>query len=249
MAFPYIRAVVKIGTSIIAKHDCTLNTKYIASLAQQVRELEKKRIQPVFVISGAVTTGACFFRQKNENVDVFKRMCASVGQVDLIATFDRLFKREHVQIGQVLLTQHDLYKNKHSERLREVLFYMVSKSIVPILNENDVLELNSFGGNDVLTSAIAQLIQAQYILLLTDVDGVYNEDEEIIQTIAPNERVSLAEIQAQDARTRTGGMESKIKAAQEAAQYNIRTIIAHGKKENVLVRLLIEKERLGTHIH
>lgn len=157
---------IKIGSSSLLNQRNTLDEIRVAHIANQIVRLRELDIQVVLVVSGAVACGAQVVELRNEQVAT-RHAAAGVGQAYLISKFQNIFARKKLLMAQILLTGDVLDSKAKSQRLGEVVRYYVSLGVVPVINENDVIELNSFGGNDLLAARIAQLVKADQLLILS----------------------------------------------------------------------------------
>src|SRR3989344_9158779 len=195
--------VVKIGSSVLLTRRNRLDEFRITHIADQIVSLKEAGIGVVLVISGAVACGSRFI-DLNESDDLSKRLSAGIGQVLLTNTFYEIFKKKRLQIAQVLLTKKDLYKKNQIVR---ILHKYVEKTIIPVINENDVVDLNSFYGNDFLGARISILLQSTgYIILSTMKGSQYG----------------------------VGGSQTKQDAINILKEKNIATDIVDGKVKNIL---------------
>ena len=157
---------IKIGSSTLVTQRNKVDEFRVAHVAEQVVSLHKAGVAAVLIISGAVACGAGRIRAFSVD-DKLKRVAAGVGQVYLIATLQRIFAAKNLEIAQILLTENLFDSEAHSSALKQVLDFYLHARIVPIINENDVMDLNSFGGNDLLVTKIAALIGADQVLILS----------------------------------------------------------------------------------
>jgi len=197
--------VVKIGSSVLFSRRNKLDEYRIAQMADQITSLREAGVGVVLIISGAVASGAKYINGSDE---ISRRMAASIGQVLVISTFSRIFNQKGYQIAQLLLTKHDL----NSNRLVDVMNGFVSNGIIPIINENDVVELNSFDGNDFLGAEIATLLKSREFIILSTMKG------------------SLYGV---------GGGESKQQVIKLLNSRNIETKIFNGKVKNILLNTIL----------
>ncbi len=240
--------VIKLGSSIVLNTEGYLETARIHRLIEQIKTIQTSGYTVSLVISGAVAVGKRFIQQSKESDDVFKQMAASIGQVRLMADLQEIFFQQHVHAAQLLLTKEDLRLKKKKTNIKNILNAAHNARMVFIINENDAVELNNFGGNDYLACKIASLINADYLLLLTDVEGVYSIDKTILKEIAPHSFHTMGSFTNNKKVGGTGSMIAKVKAASEAAGFDINTFIMSGHTANALSRLIINKEHIGTKV-
>ena len=178
--------VVKVGTSSVTKSDGSLDFDVMRELTDQISEAVKKGYQIILVTSGAIASGIAELGIKpNPNDIVFKQACAAVGQAILMEHYRQMFRRHGLKVAQVLLTKEDLANRISYVHTCNVLDKLLSLGVVPIINENDVTSVDeimpimkgykvNFSDNDILSVLIANAIQADLIVILSDIDGLYN---------------------------------------------------------------------------
>ena len=209
--------VIKIGSSVLLTGRNKLDEFRIAHIADQIITLQNAGYNIVFVVSGAVACGVNLMTNASDRLhlssDRLMRQAASgIGQVYLISTLLRIFEQKKLQIAQILLRSEDLKSASVRNNLKESLaFYMQSK-IIPVFNENDVLELNSFGGNDFLAAEITMLLKADQLFILSTQEG---------STFG------------------VGGGKSKLEAVSLLTSRNIKASIVNGKAKNILLKTLL----------
>ena len=256
------RIVVKLGTNILTKNSTNLDMKTIDQITDQISTLNKLGNEILIVTSGAVTAGKQIMISKKSNVDLnnkkisFRQGLAAIGQPELMTAYKKSFNRHNIIISQILLTRDDLNIRKRYLNFRNTLENLLSSKIVPIINENDVVSVdelagNNFGDNDTLSAMVSNTIDADLLVLLGEVDGFYSSDPfnnpkaKIITKITeiPPEIRSYAK----DSHDQygTGGMKSKIEAADLSMSSGIKMVIASGYTKNILIRLN-RSEDIGT---
>lgn len=246
------KIVIKVGSSTLTQGMQTLSRRYMLSLVQQIAHLKGQGLQLVLVSSGAVVTGREFLSSAKVSQSIpSKQAFASVGQVKLMQTWLELFSLLDLQVGQVLLTKDD-FSNPKSNFTRDTLNCLL-QHIIPIVNENDTIatQESRIGDNDNLAALVAKLIGADTIVLLTDQEGLYtadphlNPDAKLIPVVRCIDETIFALATGSFTSVGTGGMVTKIEAAQLASRAGIRTIIASSIRPNVLIDL-VEGKQLGT---
>lgn len=158
--------VVKIGSSVLLTRRNKLDEYRIAQIAQQIASLKEAGIKIVLVISGAVGCGSRFIKLENNN-KIVRQEAAGIGQVLLTSTFHTIFKYHNLQIAQILLTK----KDTESDNLYKILNNYLKAGYVPFINENDVVDLNSFSGNDFLGAEIVSLLKMKEYFILSTMKG------------------------------------------------------------------------------
>lgn len=248
------RAVFKVGSSILAGPD-GVNTRRIASLAREICALRKGGLQVMVVSSGAVAAGISRLPATGRPPTVPQRQAAAaIGQIDLMAIYEKCFGRYDTHVAQILLTHDDLANRKRYLNARHTIETLLNAGVVPVANENDTVatdELN-FGDNDNLSALIAGLIEADVLVLLSDVPGLYTRDPRrhsdaaLLHVVDDNGRASSEFVTEGKGLLGTGGMASKLAAAVKASAAGIPTIIADGLRGGVLPRIFDATRTVGT---
>lgn len=241
--------VIKIGSNVLFGDKDYLDLELIKSLVKEISELAKNH-QVIIVTSGAVAIGQEILQKKN----ILKSTSASLGQSELIKHYKIFFESEGIQSAQILLSPNSFKERTRYDYLKKTLQQLIDLKILPIINENDVIALGkeTFFDNDSLAAMIAIISNADKLIFLTNVDGLYsgnpviNKDAFIlrevknidleIQKMAFNKKSQLGQ----------GGILSKIKGAKLSTSCGIETFIINGLTKNNLINLLIKKETIGT---
>lgn len=246
------KIVIKVGSSTLTQGTQNLSRRYMLGLVQQITHLKSKGIQLVLVSSGAVATGReVLHSSKIDQPLPSKQTFASTGQVKLMQTWAELFSLFDLQVGQVLLTKDD-FSTLNGPMTRSTLNSLL-QHLVPIINENDTVATKEtrIGDNDNLAALVADLIDADTVILLTDQEGLYtadprsNPDATLISVVTQIDERIFALARGSSTSLGTGGMITKIEAAQVASRSGIQTIIASSARPNVLIDL-IEGKQIGT---
>ncbi len=248
------RCIVKIGSALLTRNGKGLDTDAINDWAKQLAQIKKQGIDVVLVSSGSVAEGMSRMGWQQRPKALHElQAAAAIGQAGLIQTYQQSFKAYHYQTAQILLTHDDMSNRRRYLNARSTLNTLLKLDTIPIVNENDTVALEEIrlGDNDTLAAMVANLVDADLLIILTDQDGLYNKDPRhardaslISQDSALNP--DLLEF-AGSAGTivGTGGMYTKVQAARTAARSGCATVIASGSIENVLTRILAG-EGLGT---
>ncbi len=240
------KIVIKIGSNTLALPDGTQNTEFMASFARQCAELIKEGKQIILVSSGAQVAGVSTTKEWARKKDVhYRQALCSIGQVELMHQWRKAFQKEGLHIGQLLLTKDD-FKNEHrSLNIRNTLFTLVDEGVVPIINENDSVSFDEIkiGDNDNLSALTAILWSADLLILFSDIDGVYSDNpktnldakliEEVTSVPELRKEIKIGDTNAFG----TGGMETKLQAAEKVTAYGIHMLLANGSKDQVLMKL------------
>ena len=252
------RIVIKIGTSTLTGGSKNLNMPRITALAQQISALMDQGRQVVLVSSGAIAVG----RERLGNPGLpktipGKQMLAAVGQPRLMAVYEQLFGIFGKNVAQILLTREDMSDRKRYLNARGTLEALLDQGVVPIVNENDTVATDEIriGDNDNLSALVANLIEADLLVLLTDQDGLFTSDPNkdqnarLIESINTPEITETAWKNAGGSRTKlgTGGMQTKLQAAETARRSGTLVVIAKGDLPDVLIHLA-KGEHIGTRI-
>jgi len=247
------RWVIKLGSSLLTNNGCGLRIETMNMWIRQIMELRNKGISVVLVSSGAVAEGVSRLGWKKRPRAVHDlQAAAAIGQMGLIQAYETAFQKYGVHTAQVLLTHDDNSDRTRYLNARSALRTLVKLNVIPIVNENDTVATEEicFGDNDTLAGLVANLIEAELLVILTDQAGLFEADPRI-QPGAGLIREGKAGDPALEKMAGTGGllgrggMETKLKAAQTAAKSGADTIIAHGLEPDVLTRIAAGEE-LGT---
>ena len=250
------RAVIKIDTNTICDQEKQVDSVYLDGIARQVLELEKMGIQSIIVTSGAIGSGSSELGLDEVQKDIpHKQACAAVGQAALMLTYREVFARHHKSVGQLLLTYDAFSDRKVYLNLRKTVDALFELGVIPIVNENDVISTDeigaTFGDNDKLSALVASKVDADLLILLTDVDGLYDRNPEtdkdarfidIVDEITKD--IEMMAGGGTSGRSR-GGMKTKINAARIAMGAGCNTVIANGRAKDVIVRV-VRGENVGT---
>ncbi len=245
------RVVVKVGTHSIATKTGRPDYRALRRLVSQLCELRKRGLEVIFVSSGAVAAGVEALGLKARPTQVNDvQMCAAVGQARFISEYEHLFGAAGVKIGQVLLTHADFDDRRRAANVRRSLDHLVRAGIVPVVNENDVVadeELKglTFGDNDWLSSLIVKLVRADALVLLTTVDGLLDGSGRRVPSIGSIRDAMKLVHAGQKGSLSKGGMDSKLKAAQNAAKSGANVVMASGARPKVLEGIFAGKD-IGT---
>ncbi len=254
----YRRIVVKLGTGLLTGGGHHLDETVMSGLVAQVARLQALECEQIIVSSGAIASGRSKLGlNKTMKGMPFKQVLAAVGQSGLMHTYERLFAGYKIVVAQALLTKSDLADRHGYLNARNTLLALMELGVVCIVNENDVVSIDEikeakFGDNDNLSAMVANLVDADLLVMLTDIGGLYTADPHLepAARLIPEVNKVNAAIKRLGAASRngvgTGGMTTKIEAAEKAANAGVRVIIADGREPDVIFRLA-SGERLGTH--
>jgi glutamate 5-kinase len=248
------RIVVKLGTNVVAAPDGALNRPALASLAQEIVERRRAGRQILLITSGAVRTGLARLGLPGDTQDVPTRQAAaSVGQIELISYYREVFARFEQPVAQVLLTQADIADPRRYLHLRNTLSTLLAQGALPIVNENDPVSIDgvAIGENDRLAALVAAKVDADLLVLLSDVDGLFtgdprtDPDAELIDSVTSITRDIERYARESAGGVGRGGMPAKLHAAKAAMNAGVYMVIARGSAPRAVTRIL-EGEAVGT---
>jgi glutamate 5-kinase len=245
------RVVVKIGSGVLASDDKKgTNEETLRRFVADIVELEKDgRFEVVVVSSGAVMAGSRYLNLDQASLSIpMKQASAALGQVKLMNMYDTEFGKLGRSISQILLTHDDLSNRRRFLNARNAIFASLEMKLIPIINENDSAAVHEikFGDNDTLAAMMTTVVDADLLLILSDVDGLYdsdpakNEGAELIPDVEEIDDTIRALAGEGNSKTGIGGMKAKVMAAEVAAAYGIATWIIGGKREGSIARALRE---------
>ena len=240
------KIVVKIGSNTLAKSDGKINIPFMESFAAQCAQLMEDGKQIVIVSSGAQVAGLSTIDRWERKTDLhYRQALCAIGQVELMDNWRNAFWKNETHIGQLLLTKDDFTGGHRTLNMRNTLFTLVDEGVVPIINENDSVSTEEIriGDNDNLSALTAILWNADLLVLLSDIDGVYtdnpktNPKAQLIEYVPSMEELR-ENIKIGDANSfGTGGLTTKLEAAEKLTSYGIPMILTNGAHENVLTKL------------
>jgi glutamate 5-kinase len=249
------KVVIKIGTNTISKLGAIeIDTDVINNIAKQIIDLRNKDIQVVIVTSGAIGMGAGKLGIREVTDPRKRQACAAIGQPLLMEAYNKAFSRYKVITAQVLLTSDVLNRRVTYENLRNAVDELLALKTLPILNENDSVSTeeigSAFGDNDKLSALVASKIEADLLIMLTDVDALYDrKPQELgakpIKTVETLTDEIMSCAGQSGSRYATGGMKTKIAAVKIAFNAGCRIVIARGRESNILNRILAGED-IGT---
>lgn len=249
------RVVVKVGTSTLAYPNGKLNIRRIEDLVKVLSDLKNQGREVVLVSSGAIGAGVGTLNLPSRPSEVrMKQAVAAIGQIELMNVYRKFFADYGHHVAQVLLTKDVVDDDHRKENAIETFKALLSLGVVPIVNENDVISYEEieFGDNDTLSAVVASLIDAELLILLSDIDGLYdsdphkNENAKLIQVV--EEITDEIKHMATGSSTKqgTGGMTTKLKAAEIATSRGINMIIANGNNPSKTLYTIFDEEPCGT---
>jgi glutamate 5-kinase len=250
------RLVVKVGSSLVTNDGRGLDGEAIANWARQIATLRARGKQVVLVSSGAIAEGMQRLGWTRRPKSIHElQAAAAVGQMGLVQVYETCFRHHSLKTAQVLLTHDDLADRKRYLNARSTLLTLLNLGVIPIINENDTVVTDEikFGDNDTLGSLVANLIEADALIILTDQTGLYTADprQDPAATLVTSATAGDPALESMAGGAGSslgkGGMITKIIAAKRAAKSGAHTVIASGREPDVLARLA-SGEEIGTHL-
>ena len=257
-AVSYRRIVVKAGTTLLTRQAEGLNLQVMATLVEQMAQLHKDRIETILVSSGAVAAGRHVLGVPREGRDVpLRQVLAAAGQGRLMHAYEQLFDWHQVPVAQALLSRKDLTDRLGYLNVRNTLLSLLELRVIPIVNENDVVAVEEltgevFGDNDNLSAMVANLVDADLLVMLGEVEGLFTNDPnldgnaKLIRTVERVDDQTQALAGSSWGDRGRGGMATKLEAAALAAASGMDVVIASGLERDVLPRLA-SGARVGTY--
>lgn len=248
------RCVIKIGSALLTNDGAGLNIAGIATWVKQIAELKNNNIEVVLVSSGAVAEGMSRLGLKKRPETLHDlQAAAAVGQMGLIQSYESEFSEYDLHAAQVLLTHDDLSNRQRYLNARNTVRSLLNLNVIPVINENDTVVTDEirFGDNDTLAALVANLIEADTLLILTDQNGLFDRnprehrDAKLITEASANDNSLAAMAEGGAGTFGRGGMATKVSAAKLAARSGTSTVIAAGKEDNVIQKIF-NGEDLGT---
>lgn len=246
------KIVVKIGSNTLSTEKGEFNYKRLHNLVAQIVEFMSQGKQILIVTSGAGICGTAAINKWKRKSDInYKQALCSIGQVELMLGYKELFKEYNMHVGQMLLCNDDFDNQSRSLHIRNTLFTLIDEGVVPIINENDSVNVDEIkiGDNDTLSAYTASLWGADLLILLSDIDGIYDKnpkeykDAKLIDVIRDVDK-AMEGIQIGNTNDfGTGGIATKLSAAKIVNRVGIPMAIMNGFKEDILKKILNEEEK------
>lgn len=249
-----MRIVVKVGTSTLTHATGRLNIRRVETLCRVLSDLKNAGHEIVLVSSGAIGMGVGKLSLKERPRDIpGKQAAAAVGQCELMYTYDKLFSEYNHTVAQILLTSSDIDHEERRQNIQNTLFRLLELGALPVINENDTVTTDEIviGDNDTLSAVVAVTVRADLLVLLSDIDGLYTADphKDPAARLIPRVEQLSEEIMAlgggKGSALGTGGMATKLHAAQISTQAGIDLIIANGDRPERLYEI-VEGQCVGT---
>jgi glutamate 5-kinase len=249
------RWVIKLGSALLTEDGCGLRRESLQNWVGQIMELRRRGCEVVVVSSGAIAEGINRLGWAHRPSAIHElQAAAAVGQMGLVQAYETCFQKYDVHTAQILLTHDDISNRQRYLNARSSLRSLLDLNVIPIVNENDTVSTDEirFGDNDTLAGLVANLIEADVLVILTDQKGLYNEDPRqntaanLIQAANAGD-ISLEKYAGAGGKLGRGGMLTKLRAAAVAARSGADTVIASGMEQNILA-LIADGQVIGTHL-
>lgn len=249
------RIVIKVGSSTLTHTNGSLNLLRIEKLSGVITYIHNQGKEVLLVSSGAIATGAGKLGVKKKPDDKIKKQAlAAIGQAELIKIYDKFFEEHNKTVAQVLLTRDGIENSSRRSNARNTLKELLSMKVIPIINENDTVSTDEieFGDNDILSAMVSSLINADLLIILSDVDGLYSgdpnksKDARLISRLTGRDGDLNKYIFDSESAFGTGGMTSKLAAGKHCFENGIDMVIANGSNPGIIYTVLEGKE-VGTY--
>ena len=247
------RIVVKVGTHSLCGEDGSPSKEKISKIGYQIAQLMKKNIEVVLVSSGSIGAGSGILLDgAKPKTLALKQACAAAGQPILMSLYRSFFDFYHIQVAQILMSPDVINQRENFLNARNTIFTLISKQVLPIVNENDSVSVEEiqFGDNDNLAINVSALIEAEACFFLSDIDGFYKnfgtENQEIIHEVYDINDEIKNHIKKKKSGFSTGGMESKLIAAKKAIELGIKLVILPGNSDDALLNYILNNDKIGT---
>jgi len=247
------RIVVKVGSNVLTRADGTLDVTRMSALVDQLADLRRKNIEVILVSSGAVASGRSELKLPDmeaaqlDSVEQ-RQLFSAVGQAKLMGRYVELFRDHGIHVGQVLTMKENFHVGEQYDNQRQCMKAMLEHGVIPIVNENDTVCVTElmFTDNDELSGLVAQMMQCDALVILSNIDGIYdgNPDDprsSVIREVLHGTDLSQY-LQAKRSTAGRGGMQSKYQTAQQVADAGIHVYIANGKREHILSDVLLNPQ-------
>jgi|TARA_B100001971_G_C18170025_1_gene526537 glutamate 5-kinase len=249
------RIVIKIGTNVLTEKLIGLNTTIIKQLTKQIAELHKNKHEIIIITSGAIGAGALELKTKKTRELKTQQALAAIGQSMVMRHYHDAFSQHNINVAQILVTYEDFSDRNKYLNLRNTINKLLELNVIPIINENDPISTKeigtNFGDNDKMSALVASKVNADTLLMLSDIDGLYdknpktNKDAKLIRNVTKITKEIEKAAGKSGSAFAIGGMLTKIKAAKIAMQSGFEMVIANGTKKEAIKNALTGQA--GTH--
>lgn len=244
---------VKVGSNVITNKEGLPDEQVILNICRQIKSLKDQGFQVLLISSGAVAAGRSLYQfQKKADTVVQRQVLASIGQVKLISLYKNVFEEQHMLCSQVLVTKEDFKSRTHYLNMQNCLSALLNNQIVPIINENDVVSVTElmFTDNDELAGLVSAMMNADVLVILTNVDGIYdgdpNEPGTSLLTVYDSKKINLQQIATgKKSGFGRGGILTKCQTSEKIASMGIPVHIANGRTDDIILKIM-QGEEIGT---
>jgi glutamate 5-kinase len=245
----YKRIVIKIGSSLLYSGKNDLDVNLVNEITGQISQLVKEGREVILVTSGAIALGMSILKIGERPRELsYLQAAAAIGQHELMDVYRRFFKARHLNCAQLLLTWDDFSNRDRYLNAKNTLLKLLKLNSIPIINENDTVSTEEirFGDNDRLSALVATLVNADMLMILSDVDGLLDRDKSVIRVVDEITSQIKALACPTKRKTSVGGMITKIEAAGIAVDSGISCVIANGRTEDIILSVIKEPQAHGT---
>lgn len=243
------RIAIKIGSNVLTAKEGGLDLDRIKQLVSQVSKLRRQGYDVIMISSGAVAAGRALISDDKLDAVSARQLFSAIGQAKLINHYHDFFEEEGLVCGQVLTTKESLSTRSYYLNQRHCIEVMLQHGVIPIVNENDTISVTElmFTDNDELSGMVATMMDAEKLIILSNIDGIYDgnpsdSNSSVIREVFPGKRDLSNYIQTSKSTYGRGGMQTKTNIASKVADEGLEVIIANGKKDDILLKLLLSQE-------
>lgn len=243
------RIAIKIGSNVLTAKEGGLDLDRIKQLVSQVSKLRRQGYDVIMISSGAVAAGRALISDDKLDAVSARQLFSAIGQAKLINHYHDFFEEEGLVCGQVLTTKESLSTRSYYLNQRHCIEVMLQHGVIPIVNENDTISVTElmFTDNDELSGMVATMMDAEKLIILSNIDGIYDgnpsdPNSSVIREVFPGKRDLSNYIQTSKSTYGRGGMQTKTNIASKVADEGLEVIIANGKKDDILLKLLLSQE-------
>jgi glutamate 5-kinase len=241
------KIVIKLGSSTIVNNKGKFKKKWLLSLIDDIKQLRKNNQEIIIVSSGSIALGQSYLKVQNKKVKLeMSQAVASIGQIHLINEFQKLFEKNKIKIGQILITPDDTEQRRRALNARRTFENLFKLGAIPVVNENDTTATSEikYGDNDRLAARVAQIVGADLLIVLSDVDGLYEKILNKKSLIKVVDDVNEKIFSLDDKKVSTygsGGMRTKLEAAKICINAGCNMLIANGENFNPIKKIISKK--------
>lgn len=238
------KIVIKIGSNVLSDKNGAVNKKVMHNIVEQVSRLIRMGKQVILVSSGAGICGVGAINKWSRRNDInYKQALCAIGQVELVMAYKEYFWDYGIHVAQILLTRDDFNDHHRTLNIRNTMFTLIDEGVVPVINENDSVSVDEMkiGDNDTLAALTATLWNADLLIILSDIDGVFDKDPKnsndakLIEIVENAQKLIPSITIGEKSSFGTGGIQTKIEAASKVNRFGIPMILLNGSKENIIV--------------